>query len=131
MTPAAPASLLARRMGKRRLIAETGAGQHGVATAIVGALLGFETVIYMGAEDVDGSFGSKADIYLAAALGGKQTLVKPPSARRAKRLNTSRHNTDPSNVGSAILLASAMTSGRSKPTMRSINQPVSTAKLSR
>ena len=45
--------LLARRMGKKRLIAETGAGQHGVATAIVGALLGFETVIYMGAEDVE------------------------------------------------------------------------------
>jgi len=44
--------LLARRMGKTRLIAETGAGQHGVATAIVGALLGFETVVYMGAEDV-------------------------------------------------------------------------------
>jgi tryptophan synthase beta chain len=40
-------------MGKTRLIAETGAGQHGVATAIVGALLGFETVIYMGAEDVE------------------------------------------------------------------------------
>ena len=45
--------LLARRMGKNRLIAETGAGQHGVATAIVGALLGFETVIYMGAKDVE------------------------------------------------------------------------------
>jgi tryptophan synthase beta chain len=45
--------LLARRMGKSRLIAETGAGQHGVATAMVGALLGFETIIYMGAEDVD------------------------------------------------------------------------------
>ena len=45
--------LLAKRMGKRRLIAETGAGQHGVATAIVGALLGFETIIYMGAEDVE------------------------------------------------------------------------------
>ena len=44
--------LLARRMGKTRLIAETGAGQHGVATAIAGALLGFETVVYMGAEDV-------------------------------------------------------------------------------
>jgi tryptophan synthase beta chain len=43
--------LLAKRMGKTRLIAETGAGQHGVATAIAGALLGFETVIYMGAED--------------------------------------------------------------------------------
>ena len=45
--------LLAKRMGKTRLIAETGAGQHGVATAIVGALLGFETVVYMGAEDVE------------------------------------------------------------------------------
>ena len=45
--------LLAKRMGKTRLVAETGAGQHGVATAIVGALLGFETVIYMGAEDVE------------------------------------------------------------------------------
>jgi len=45
-------ALLAKRMGKTRLIAETGAGQHGVATAIVGALFGFETVVYMGAEDV-------------------------------------------------------------------------------
>jgi tryptophan synthase beta chain len=45
--------LLAKRMGKSRLIAETGAGQHGVATAIVGALLGFETVVYMGAEDIE------------------------------------------------------------------------------
>lgn len=45
--------LLAKRMGKTRLIAETGAGQHGVATAIVGALFGFETLIYMGAKDVE------------------------------------------------------------------------------
>lgn len=44
--------LLARRMGKRRLIAETGAGQHGVATAMIGALLGLETRVYMGAKDV-------------------------------------------------------------------------------
>jgi tryptophan synthase beta chain len=46
-------ALLAKRMGKTRLIAETGAGQHGVATAMAGALLGFETCIYMGAEDVE------------------------------------------------------------------------------
>ena len=46
-------ALLARRMGKRRIIAETGAGQHGVATAIVGALLGLEVRIYMGAHDVE------------------------------------------------------------------------------
>jgi tryptophan synthase beta chain len=45
-------ALLAKRMGKRRIIAETGAGQHGVATATVAALLGFPCVVYMGAEDV-------------------------------------------------------------------------------
>lgn len=45
-------ALLAKRMGKTRLIAETGAGQHGTATAMVAALLGLECVIYMGAHDV-------------------------------------------------------------------------------
>src|SRR5271169_6638761 len=45
-------ALLARRMGKRRIIAETGAGQHGVATATVCALLGLECVVYMGEEDM-------------------------------------------------------------------------------
>ncbi len=44
--------LLARRMGKRRIIAETGAGQHGVATATVAALFGMECVVYMGEEDM-------------------------------------------------------------------------------
>ncbi len=44
--------LLARRMGKRRIIAETGAGQHGVATATVCALLGMECIVYMGEEDI-------------------------------------------------------------------------------
>lgn len=46
-------ALLAKRMGKKRIIAETGAGQHGVATATVCALMGLECVIYMGAIDVD------------------------------------------------------------------------------
>jgi tryptophan synthase beta chain len=46
-------ALLARRMGKTRIIAETGAGQHGVATALAGALFGLETRIYMGAHDVE------------------------------------------------------------------------------
>src|SRR5208337_2784706 len=45
-------ALLTRQMGKRRVIAETGAGQHGVATATVCALLGFECVVYMGTEDM-------------------------------------------------------------------------------
>jgi tryptophan synthase beta chain len=46
-------ALLAKRMGKTRLIAETGAGQHGVATALAGALFGLEARIYMGADDVE------------------------------------------------------------------------------
>ena len=45
--------LLAKRMGKRRVVAETGAGQHGVATATVCALLGLQCVVYMGAEDME------------------------------------------------------------------------------
>ncbi len=52
ITNAVGQALLARRMGKERLIAETGAGQHGVATATVAARLGFESRIYMGSEDV-------------------------------------------------------------------------------
>jgi tryptophan synthase beta chain len=46
-------ALLAERMGKRRIIAETGAGQHGVASATAAALLGLECEVYMGAEDVE------------------------------------------------------------------------------
>ena len=46
-------ALLARRMGKRRLIAETGAGQHGVATATAAALFGMECVVYMGEVDTE------------------------------------------------------------------------------
>lgn len=44
--------LLAKYMGKKRLIAETGAGQHGIATAVIGALFGFPTDVYMGSEDI-------------------------------------------------------------------------------
>jgi tryptophan synthase beta chain len=65
--------LLARRMGKRRLIAETGAGQHGVATAIVGALLGFETVIYMGAEDVE---RQRLNVFRMQLMGAKVVAVE-------------------------------------------------------
>src|SRR2546423_1827329 len=45
-------ALLAKRMGKRRIIAETGAGQHGVASATVCALLGLDCIVYMGVEDI-------------------------------------------------------------------------------
>ena len=65
--------LLAQRMGKRRLIAETGAGQHGVATAMVGALLGFETVVYMGAEDVE---RQKLNVFRMELMGARVVPVE-------------------------------------------------------
>ena len=65
--------LLAKRMGKTRVIAETGAGQHGVATAIVGALLGFETVIYMGAEDVE---RQKLNVFRMQLMGAEVVPVE-------------------------------------------------------
>ena len=46
-------ALLAKRMGKKRMIAETGAGQHGAAVATVAALFGFECSVYMGEEDIE------------------------------------------------------------------------------
>ncbi|HEX3423290.1 MAG TPA: tryptophan synthase subunit beta [Sphingomicrobium sp.] len=65
--------LLAKRMGKTRLIAETGAGQHGVATAIVGALLGFETRIYMGAEDIE---RQKLNVFRMQLMGSEVIPVE-------------------------------------------------------
>src|SRR5688572_26156132 len=64
--------LLARRMGKKRIIAETGAGQHGVATATVCALFGLECVVYMGAEDVK---RQALNVYRMKLLGGEVRIV--------------------------------------------------------
>ena len=66
-------ALLAKRMGKTRLIAETGAGQHGVATAIAGALLGFESEIYMGAEDVE---RQQLNVFRMELMGAKVIPVR-------------------------------------------------------
>ncbi len=67
--------LLARRMGKRRIIAETGAGQHGVATATVCALFGMECVIYMGDEDMRRQ-GAQRLPHAHAGSGGPWRLVR-------------------------------------------------------
>jgi tryptophan synthase beta chain len=64
--------LLARRMGKRRIIAETGAGQHGVATATVCALFGLECVVYMGAEDMR---RQKLNVFRMRLLGARVVSV--------------------------------------------------------
>ncbi len=64
--------LLARRMGKRRVIAETGAGQHGVATATVCALFGLECVVYMGEEDMR---RQRLNVFRMRLLGAKVAAV--------------------------------------------------------
>jgi tryptophan synthase beta chain len=66
--------LLARSMGKTRIIAETGAGQHGVATAMAGALLGLKTEVYMGAVDIE---RQKQNVFRMQLLG---TAVHPVTA---------------------------------------------------
>ena len=66
-------ALLAKRMGKTRLIAETGAGQHGVATAMAGAVLGLRTEIYMGAVDVE---RQKPNVRRMRLLGAKVHVVE-------------------------------------------------------
>ena len=65
--------LLAKRMGKKRIIAETGAGQHGVATATAAALFDMECVVYMGAEDVE---RQSLNAYRMELLGAKVVAVE-------------------------------------------------------
>ena len=66
-------ALLARRMGKTRLIAETGAGQHGVATATAAALMGMECVVFMGIEDTE---RQALNVYRMRLLGAEVVPVK-------------------------------------------------------
>ena len=70
-------ALLAKRMGKTRIIAETGAGQHGVATALACALMGFECVIYMGAKDIE---RQKPNVFRMELMGAEVRAVTNGSA---------------------------------------------------
>ncbi|EGF79290.1 hypothetical protein BATDEDRAFT_35440 [Batrachochytrium dendrobatidis JAM81] len=77
-------ALLAKRLGKRRIIAETGAGQHGVATATVCAKFGLECVIYMGAEDVR---RQALNVFRIRLLGAKVIPVKSGSQTLKDAIN--------------------------------------------
>ena len=77
-------ALLARRMGKQRVIAETGAGQHGVATATVCALFGLDCVIYMGEEDMR---RQELNVYRMRLLGAKVRGVGAGSATLKDAIN--------------------------------------------
>ncbi len=77
-------ALLAKRMGKPRIIAETGAGQHGVATATIAARLGLECVVYMGAEDVK---RQSLNVYRMKLLGAEVVPVTSGSKTLKDALN--------------------------------------------
>lgn len=77
-------ALLARRMGKKRVIAETGAGQHGVATATVAARYGMECVVYMGSEDVR---RQATNVYRMKLLGATVIPVESGSKTLKDALN--------------------------------------------
>lgn len=77
-------ALLARRMGKTRIIAETGAGQHGVATATAAAALGLQCEIYMGTEDME---RQKINVFRMRLLGAKVTPVRAGSRTLKDAIN--------------------------------------------
>ncbi|CAM2796164.1 tryptophan synthase subunit beta [Legionella worsleiensis] len=77
-------ALLAKRMGKTRIIAETGAGQHGVASATVAAKLGFECVVYMGADDIK---RQSSNVYRMKLLGAQVVPVTSGSRTLKDALN--------------------------------------------
>ncbi len=93
--------LLARRMGKTRLIAETGAGQHGVATALAGALLKIPTRIYMGQKDVE---RQQLNVFRMQLLGAEVVPVSAGSASLKDAINEALRDWCASYEGTHYLL---------------------------
>lgn len=98
-------ALVAKRMGKKRLIAETGAGQHGVATATVAALFGMECEIFMGKVDTE---RQKLNVYRMQLLGAKVTPVTNGSAVLKDAVNAALQNWAARSDDTFYLLGSAV-----------------------
>ncbi len=96
--------LLAKRMGKKRIIAETGAGQHGVATASVCALLGMECVVYMGVDDIE---RQKPNVFRMRLMGAEVRGVTSGSRTLKDAINEAMRDWV-SNPDSYYLLGSAL-----------------------
>jgi len=97
--------LLARRMGKRRIIAETGAGQHGVATATVCALFGLECVVYMGEEDMR---RQRLNVFRMRLLGAKVSAVTSGSRTLKDAISEAMRDWVTNVAGTYYLLGSAL-----------------------
>ncbi len=98
-------ALLARRMGKHRIIAETGAGQHGVATATVCALFGFDCTIYMGAEDMR---RQQLNVFRMRMLGAKVVGVSSGSSTLKDAINEAMRDWVTNVESTHYLLGSAL-----------------------
>ena len=100
--------LLARRMGKKRIIAETGAGMHGVATATLCARFGLECIVYMGAVDVE---RQKPNVFRMQMLGAKVVPVESGSKTLKDAMNEALRDWV-TNVGTTRSIASAPSPAR-------------------
>ena len=98
-------ALVARRMGKRRIVAETGAGQHGVATATVCALLGFECVVYMGEEDMR---RQRLNVFRMRLLGARVVGVSSGSRTLKDAISEAMRDWVSNVAGTYYLLGSAL-----------------------
>src|SRR5438552_112164 len=98
-------ALLARRMGKKRIIAETGAGQHGVATATVCALFGLECVVYMGEEDMR---RQRLNVFRMRLLGAKVVAVTNGSRTLKDAINEAMRDWVTNVKSTHYLLGSAL-----------------------
>src|SRR5580692_6681879 len=105
--------LLARRMGKQRIIAETGAGQHGVATATVCALLGLECVVYMGEEDMR---RQELNVFRMRLLGAEVRGVGAGSATLKDAINEAMRDWV-TNVRSTFYILGSALGAHPYPTM--------------
>jgi tryptophan synthase beta chain len=105
--------LLARRMGKRRIIAETGAGQHGVATATVAARLGLECIVYMGARDIE---RQKSNVFRMRLLGAEVRPVTSGSATLKDAMNEALRDWV-TNVGSTFYIIGSVAGPHPYPAM--------------
>ena len=98
-------ALLAKKIGKRRLIAETGAGQHGLATATVAAKLGFECVVYMGTNDIN---RQRPNVFLMEQLGAKVVPVAHGGGILKDAINAAIRDWIANTENSYYLLGSAL-----------------------
>jgi tryptophan synthase beta chain len=106
-------ALLARRMGKKRIIAETGAGQHGVATATVCALFGLECVVYMGEEDMR---RQELNVFRMRLLGAEVRGVNSGSATLKDAINEAMRDWV-TNVRSTFYILGSALGSHPYPTM--------------